>query len=192
MKNTLRPLRPTSIAFAICAAISSLSISANANASDTLTKQLKDVEKSVVAWRRDIHQHPELGNRETRTADIAATHLEKLGMQVERNIGYTGVVGILKGDLPGPTVMLRADMDALPVTEKVDLPFASTQTTNYRGVDVGIMHACGHDTHVAMLMGAAEVLAGMKAELHGTVMFVFQPAEEGAPKGEEGLSLIHI
>ncbi|MGY0581202.1 MAG: M20 family metallopeptidase [Paraglaciecola chathamensis] len=186
MKNTLRPLRPTSIAFAICAAISSLSISANANSSDTLTKQLKDVEKSVVAWRRDIHQHPELGNRETRTADIAATHLEKLGMQVERNIGYTGVVGILKGELPGPTVMLRADMDALPVTEKVDLPFASTQTTNYRGVDVGIMHACGHDTHVAMLMGAAEVLAGMKAELHGTVMFVFQPAEEGAPKGEEG------
>ena len=150
MKNTLRPIRPTSIAFAICAAISSLSISANANASDTLTKQLKDVEKSVVAWRRDIHQHPELGNRETRTADIAATHLEKLGMQVERNIGYTGVVGILKGELPGPTVMLRADMDALPVTEKVDLPFASTQTTNYRGVDVGIMHACGHDTHVAL------------------------------------------
>ena len=178
--------RPTAITLALCAAINAFAFSANVNASDIPTKQLQDVEKNVVAWRRDIHQHPELGNRETRTADIAASHLENLGMQVERNIGYTGVVGILKGDLPGPTVMLRADMDALPVTEKVDLPFASTQTTNYRGVDVGIMHACGHDTHVAMLMGAAEVLAGMKKQLQGTVMFVFQPAEEGAPQGEEG------
>ncbi|GAC35507.1 amidohydrolase [Paraglaciecola polaris] len=157
-----------------------------ARANDVPQQQLANVKDKVIAWRRDIHQHPELGNRETRTAEMAASHLEQLGIQVERNIAYTGVVGILTGDLPGPTVMLRADMDALPVTEKGDLPFKSTLTTHYRGVDVGIMHACGHDTHVAMLMGAAEVLAGMKKQLRGKVMFVFQPAEEGAPEGEEG------
>ena len=149
-------------------------------------KLLKNVESKVIEWRRDFHQHPELGNREFRTAGIVAEHLKSLGMEVETNIAYTGVVGILKGAKPGPTVMLRADMDALPVTEKVDLPFKSTKKTNYRGVDVGIMHACGHDTHVAMLMGTASVLAGMKDQLNGNVMFVFQPAEEGAPKGEEG------
>ena len=147
---------------------------------------LESVENKVIDWRRDFHQHPELGNRETRTAKIVADHLKSLGMKVETNIAYTGVVGFLKGGKPGPTVMLRADMDALPVTEKVDLPFKSTQTTNYRGVEVGVMHACGHDTHVAMLMGTAEVLAKMKDELQGNVMFVFQPAEEGAPEGEEG------
>ena len=147
---------------------------------------LKSVEDKVITWRRDFHQHPELGNRETRTASIVAKHLKSLGIEVETGIAYTGVVGFLKGGKPGPTVMLRADMDALPVTEKVDLPFKSTVTTNYRGVDVGVMHACGHDTHVAMLMGAAEVLANMKDELAGNVMFVFQPAEEGAPQGEEG------
>lgn len=147
---------------------------------------LKNVESKVIEWRRDFHQNPELGNREVRTAGIVAKHLKSLGMEVETNIAYTGVVGILKGAKPGPTVMLRADMDALPVTEKVDLPFKSTKTTNYRGVDVGIMHACGHDTHVAMLMGTAEVLAGMRDQLSGNVMFVFQPAEEGAPEGEEG------
>ncbi len=150
------------------------------------TELLGSVESKVIEWRRDFHQNPELGNREVRTAKIVAEHLKSLGMEVESNIAYTGVVGILRGGKPGPTVMLRADMDALPVTEKVDLPFKSTKTTNYRGVDVGIMHACGHDTHVAMLMGTAEVLAKMKDELHGNVMFVFQPAEEGAPKGEEG------
>ena len=150
------------------------------------TKLLNNVESKVIEWRRDFHQNPELGNREVRTAGIVAEHLKSLGMEVETNVAYTGVVGILKGAKPGPTVMLRADMDALPVTEKVNLPFKSTKTTNYRGVDVGIMHACGHDTHVAMLMGTAEVLAGMKEQLNGNVMFVFQPAEEGAPKGEEG------
>lgn len=159
--------------------------SANATPSNQI-KLLKNVESKVIEWRRDFHQHPELGNREVRTAGIVAKHLKHLGMEVETDIAYTGVVGILKGAKPGPTVMLRADMDALPVTEKVDLPFKSTKTTNYRGVDVGIMHACGHDTHVAMLMGAAEVLAGMKDQLNGNVMFVFQPAEEGAPDGEEG------
>lgn len=155
-------------------------------AQKTQESLLKSVEGKVIEWRRDFHQNPELGNRETRTAKIVADHLQSLGMEVETNIAYTGVVGFLKGGKPGPTVMLRADMDALPVTEKVDLPFKSTKRTNYRGVEVGIMHACGHDTHVAMLMGAAEVLATMKDELHGNVMFVFQPAEEGAPEGEEG------
>lgn len=150
------------------------------------TRLLESVEDKVIEWRRDFHQHPELGNREVRTAGIVAAHLKSLGMEVETDVAYTGVVGILKGAKPGPTVMLRADMDALPVTEKVNLSFKSTKTTNYRGVDVGIMHACGHDTHVAMLMGAAEVLAGMKGQLRGNIMFVFQPAEEGAPKGEEG------
>jgi amidohydrolase len=147
---------------------------------------LNSVESKVIEWRRDFHQNPELGNREIRTAKIVAEHLASLGMTVETQIAYTGVVGILKGAKPGPTVMLRADMDALPVTEQGDLPFKSTKKTNYRGVDVGVMHACGHDTHVAMLMGTAEVLAGMQADLQGTVMFVFQPAEEGAPIGEEG------
>lgn len=127
-----------------------------------------------------------MSNRETRTAAVVAKHLKSLGMQVETDIGHTGVVGFLKGAKPGPTVMLRADMDALPVTEKVDVPFKSTIVTKYMGEDVGVMHACGHDTHVAMLMGTAEVLAAVKNQLHGNIMFVFQPAEEGAPEGEEG------
>ncbi len=153
---------------------------------NSLDVHLKNVEPKVIEWRRDFHQHPELGNRETRTAAKVAEHLRSLGMSVETDIAYTGVVGFLKGAKPGPTVMLRADMDALPVTEKTDVPFKSTKTTNYRGVDVGVMHACGHDTHVAMLMGTAEVLANLQQELSGNVMFVFQPAEEGAPIGEEG------
>ncbi|MBQ4835770.1 amidohydrolase [Pseudoalteromonas luteoviolacea] len=157
-----------------------------AHASTDQSTLLKQVESKVIEWRRDIHQNPELGNREVRTAALVSEHLKNLGMEVETGVAYTGVVGMLKGAKPGPTVMLRADMDALPVTEKTNLPFKSTKTTNYRGVDVGIMHACGHDTHVAMLMGAAEVLAGMRDELAGNVMFVFQPAEEGAPEGEEG------
>ncbi|WP_419555108.1 amidohydrolase [Pseudoalteromonas luteoviolacea] len=156
------------------------------HASTDQSSLLKQVESKVIEWRRDIHQNPELGNREVRTAAMVSEHLKNLGMEVETGIAYTGVVGMLKGAKPGPTVMLRADMDALPVTEKTNLSFKSTKTTNYRGVDVGIMHACGHDTHVAMLMGAAEVLAGMRDELAGNVMFVFQPAEEGAPEGEEG------
>lgn len=170
-----------------CAIYFGLLVSIGVNAEpDDPGKLLKNVESKVIEWRRDFHQNPELGNREVRTAGIVAEHLKSLGMEVETDIAYTGVVGLLKGARPGPTVMLRADMDALPVTEKVDLPFKSTKTTNYRGVDVGIMHACGHDTHVAMLMGAAEVLSNMKEQLNGNVMFVFQPAEEGAPQGEEG------
>ena len=158
----------------------------SANANINTDKEVKSVENKVIEWRRDIHKHPELSNRETRTAAMVAKHLKSLGMQVETDIAHTGVVGFLKGAKPGPTVMLRADMDALPVTEKTDVPFKSTIVTKYMGEDVGVMHACGHDTHVAMLMGTAEVLAAVKNELHGNIMFVFQPAEEGAPEGEEG------
>nr|WP_245730755.1 amidohydrolase [Pseudohongiella acticola] len=153
---------------------------------DNVQARVDDVMPDVVAWRRDFHQHPELGNREFRTAGIIAEHLESLGMEVETGIAHTGVVGVLRGGQPGPVVALRADMDALPVEERVDLPFASQVTTQYNGQEVGVMHACGHDNHMAILMGAASVLAGMQAELPGTVMFIFQPAEEGAPEGEEG------
>ena len=131
------------------------------------------VTEKVVTWRRDIHQHPELGNREFRTAALVADHLRSLGMEVETEVAHTGVVGVLQGGLPGPVVALRADMDALPVTELADLPFASKVRTEYNGQDVGVMHACGHDNHTAILMGAAEVLAGMKDRLPGTVKFLF-------------------
>lgn len=140
----------------------------------------------VLAWRRDFHQHPELSNREVRTSKIVAEQLRAMGLEVRTGIAHTGVVGILRGGQPGPTIALRADMDALPVTEQVDVPFKSVATAEYRGEKVGVMHACGHDGHTAVLLGAAKVLAGMKAELPGTVMFVFQPAEEGAPDGERG------
>jgi amidohydrolase len=140
----------------------------------------------VVAWRRDIHQHPELSNREFRTARLVADHLTALGLEVRTGVAHTGVVGVLRGGKPGAVVALRADMDALPVTEMVDLPFKSTVRAEYNGQQVGVMHACGHDNHVAILMGVAEVLAGMKAEIPGTVVFLFQPAEEGAPAGERG------
>ncbi|SHF88752.1 amidohydrolase [Microbulbifer donghaiensis] len=147
---------------------------------------LKNTESKVIEWRRHLHQNPELGNREFETAKYIEQHLKALGIQVETGVAHTGVIGLLKGGKPGPTVALRADMDALPVTEQMDLPFASKVKTTYQGKDVGVMHACGHDTHVAMLMGAAEVLAGMRDELAGNVLFIFQPAEEGAPDGEEG------
>jgi amidohydrolase len=138
----------------------------------------------VVAWRRDIHAHPELGFAETRTAALVAEHLRALGMEVRTGVGKTGVVGVLRGGRPGRTVALRTDMDALPVLEATGLPFASTATGTYMGETVPVAHACGHDAHIAMLMGAAEVLAGMKADIAGTVVFIFQPAEEGAPPGE--------
>ena len=145
------------------------------------------VEPQVIAWRRDFHEHPELGNREFRTASIVADHLRRLGFdEVRTAVAHTGVVGLLKGALPGPAVALRADMDALPVTEEVDLPFASKATTTWNGETVGVMHACGHDTHTAILMGVAEVLAGLRANLRGSVKFIFQPAEELPPEGEEG------
>ncbi len=144
------------------------------------------VEERVIAWRRDIHEHPELSNREFRTAELVAEHLESLGLEVQRDIAHTGVVGILRGGRPGAVVALRADMDALPVVERTGLPYASIERSTYNGQEVGVMHACGHDNHVAILMGAAEVLAGMREQLPGTVKFIFQPAEEGAPKGEDG------
>lgn len=149
-------------------------------------RKIAALEAKVVAWRRDIHQHPELGNREVRTAKIVADHLKALGYQVQTGVAHTGVVGILRGGRPGPVVLLRADMDALPVTERVNLPFASKAKAMFNGAEVGVMHACGHDTHVAILMGVAEVLAGMKDRIPGTVKLVFQPAEEGPPQGEEG------
>ncbi len=140
----------------------------------------------VVQWRRDLHEHPELGNQETRTAGVIARHLQQLGLQVRTGIAKTGVIGVLSGSRPGKVVALRADMDALPVTEETGLPFASRARAQYNGREVGVMHACGHDYHMSMLMGAAEVLSGMKTDLAGTVVFLFQPAEEGAPEGETG------
>jgi amidohydrolase len=146
----------------------------------------ENVENSVVKWRRHIHQNPELSNREFMTAKYVSDHLKSLGLEVQENIAHTGVVAILEGGQPGGVVALRADMDALPVTERVDLPFASKVKTIYKDVEVGVMHACGHDTHVAILMGVASVLTEIREEIKGTVKFIFQPAEEGAPDGEEG------
>lgn len=144
------------------------------------------IESKCIAWRRDFHEHPELGNRETRTSKIIAGHLKKLGIEVTEGIAKTGVVGILRGGKAGPCIALRADIDALPVVERANLPFASKEKTTYNGQEVGVMHACGHDSHTAMLMSVAEILAGMKSEIKGTVKFIFQPAEEGPPEGEEG------
>lgn len=156
----------------------------------TLKKQIDalalQLEPDIIQWRRHFHQYPELSNREYKTAEKIALHLTSLGMEVQTGVAHTGVVGILRGALPGPVVALRADMDALPVKERVDLPFASRETAQYNGQQVGVMHACGHDTHMAMLMGAASVLASLKEQLPGTVKFIFQPAEEGAPEDEEG------
>jgi len=140
----------------------------------------------VIAWRRDIHAHPELSNREFRTAALVAEHLQSLGMQVQTGVAHTGVVGLLTGGRPGPVVALRADMDALPVVEKTGLPYASTVRGEYEGAEVGVMHACGHDNHVAILLGVATVLSGLRDQLPGSVKFIFQPDEEGAPKGETG------
>ena len=144
------------------------------------------LEAKVVAWRRDLHANPELGNREFRTSKIVAGHLRALGIEVKEKVAHTGVVGLLKGGRPGPVVALRADMDALPVKEEVDVPFASKVTTEWSGMQCGVMHACGHDAHTAILMGVAELLAGMRERIPGTVKFIFQPAEEGAPDGESG------
>ena len=151
-----------------------------------LEPAISEVMPQVIEWRRDLHQHPELSNREFRTSQLVAKELKKLGLEVQTGIAKTGVVAILKGDKPGPMVALRADMDALPVTEQVDLPFASKVKSTFNGQEVGVMHACGHDAHVAMLLGTAKVLAAKRKELAGSVMFVFQPAEEGPPAGEEG------
>jgi amidohydrolase len=150
------------------------------------SKEADKIEAKCIAWRRDIHEHPELGNQETRTAKIIADHLRKLGLEVKEGVAKTGVVGILKGSQPGPCIALRSDIDALPLVERVNLPFASKQKAMYNGQEVGVMHACGHDAHVAMLMSVAEIISGMKNEIKGTIKFIFQPAEEGPPENEEG------
>jgi amidohydrolase len=163
-----------------------LSWPAQADLAQRIEAAAHTLEDQVVAWRRDIHQHPELSNREFRTSALVAEHLESLGLEVQTGIAHTGVVGVLRGARPGPVVALRADMDALPVVERTGLPYASTVRSTYEDQDVGVMHACGHDAHVAILMGAAAVLSALRDDLPGTVKFIFQPAEEGAPKGEQG------
>jgi len=161
-----------------------------AHANETLKEQVDQsadrIESKVIEWRRHFHQFPELSNREFKTAENVAEHLKNLGLEVKTGIAHTGVVGMLKGGRPGPVIALRADIDALPVTERVDVPFASRVRTEYNGQDVGVMHACGHDAHIAILIGVAEILSSMKNDLKGSVKFIFQPAEEGAPQGEEG------
>jgi amidohydrolase len=162
-------------------------IQAKENTRSTNVEELaSQIEADVIKWRRHFHQHPELSNREFETAKTIAKFLKSLGLEVQTGIAKTGVVAILDSGKPGPVVALRADIDGLPVTESVNLPFASKVKSTYNGQDVGVMHACGHDTHIAMLMGAAKILTSMKDKLHGKVKFIFQPAEEGAPRGETG------
>ena len=167
-------------------ALISIGISFGQTNDNKLINLSEEIEDKVIQWRRHIHENPELSNREFKTAKYIENHLRSLGISVQTEVAITGVVGILKGDKPGKVVALRADMDALPVTERNNLPFKSTVTSTYNNKSTGVMHACGHDSHVAILMGVAEVLSQMKNEIHGTVKFIFQPAEEGAPKGEEG------
>jgi amidohydrolase len=176
-------MRHSLLVAALLALLPCSALAADAQVEALATK----VDGKVQAWRRDIHQHPELGNREVRTAKLVAEHLRALGFDdVRTGIATTGVTAVLRGGQPGPRIALRADMDALPVTERSDLPFASKATSTFRGEPVGVMHACGHDAHVGILLGVAEALASIKAELPGEILFVFQPAEEGPPDGEEG------
>ena len=167
-----------------------------ATAADNFTSEalaaLEPVQPRIIEWRRDFHQNPELSNREFRTSKAVAEHLQKLGLQVETGVAKTGVVAVLKGGKPGPTIALRADMDALPVVERNDLPFKSKVTSTYRGETVGVMHACGHDSHTAILMGVAQAFVAVRKDLPGTIVFLFQPAEEGAPEGEEGGAALMI
>ena len=158
----------------------------------TLTKDIEQIESKVISWRHYFHKNPELSNREFKTAEKIAEHLRSLGMDVQTGVGKTGVVAILKGDNPGKVVALRADIDALPVTERNDLPFKSEVVTNFLNTETGVMHACGHDTHISILMGVAEVLSKNTHLINGTVTFIFQPAEEGPPPGEEGGAALMI
>lgn len=177
---------PLVVSFVLGIAPLAPALAQNASQHARISKLAADTEQEVIAWRRDLHEHPELGNQENRTAALVAEQLKKLGIEVQTGVARTGVVGILRGGKPGRVVALRADMDALPVTEATNLPFASKVSATYNGQQVGVMHACGHDTHVAMLLGAAEVLSKMRKDLPGTVKFIFQPAEEGSLPGEEG------
>jgi amidohydrolase len=175
----------TSLILSLC--VLSLPAMAQKNTLHTqVNKKADALQAQVVTWRRDFHEHPELGNHEVRTSAIIAKHLQGLGIEVTTGIATTGVVGILKGGHPGPVVALRADMDGLPVIERTAVPFASKVKTTYNGQEVGVMHACGHDSHMAILMAVAQVLSSMKADLHGTVKFIFQPAEEGVEPGQKG------
>jgi amidohydrolase len=174
------------IALSICAFIIYFTLPAQTSVNEQAQLKSSAILPKVIEWRRYIHEHPELGNREFKTAEYISAHLNALGIEVRTGVGKTGVVGLLKGGKPGPVVALRADMDALPVAERVNVPFKSVVISDYNGQQVPVMHACGHDSHVAMLMGAAEVLAGMKKDIAGTVKFIFQPAEEGPPMNEEG------
>lgn len=156
------------------------------NAQDNLDQQFIDIESKVIAWRRDFHKNPELSNREFKTADKIAKHLKSLGIDTQTGVAHTGVVGVLKGDKPGKVIALRADIDALPVTERNDLAFKSEVKTTFLNTETGVMHACGHDTHTAILMAVAEILSKNTDKIKGTVKFIFQPAEEGPLPGEEG------
>ena len=157
-----------------------------------LDKDIANIEDKVIEWRRDFHQNPELSNREFKTAEKIAAHLKSLGMEVQTGVAHTGVVGILKGKKPGKVLALRADIDGLPVPERADLPFKSTAKGEYNGEEVPVMHACGHDTHIAILMGVAEIMSKNTDKIKGTIKFIFQPAEEGAPTGEEGGAALMI
>jgi len=180
-----RYLRAVSVAFSVICATTHTPVSAQ-TVREAIERETTAVEVKMIAWRRDIHEHPELGNREFRTSALVAEHLKALGYDVREKVAHTGVVAVLKGGKPGPVIALRADMDALPVTELVDLPFASKVRAMWRGQEVGVMHACGHDAHTAILMAAAEVFAKLRNDLPGTVKLIFQPAEEGVPPDEEG------
>lgn len=174
------------IALAFFTFSSIAAVAQNAPLRNQVSLAADKIEQKMIAWRRDFHEHPELGNQEIRTAAIIAKHLQALGMEVKTGVAHTGVVALLKGGKPGPVVALRADMDGLPVIERTPVPFASKVKVQYNGKESGVMHACGHDTHIAMLMAVAEILSGMTKDLKGTVKFIFQPAEEGVPRGEEG------
>ena len=172
--------------FVFITGISTASFAQSSNLKQLINHKADAIEDQVIEWRRYFHENPELSNREFNTAKKVAEHLESLGLEVQTEVAHTGVVALLKGGKPGPVVALRADMDALPVVERTDVPFKSTVMGEYQGNEVGVMHACGHDTHIAILMGVAQILTEMKDDLEGTVKFIFQPAEEGAPAGEEG------
>lgn len=172
--------------FALFTLISFAGVSQTSNLKSIIDQKADDLEEQVIEWRRYFHENPELSNREFNTAKKVAAHLESLGLEVQTGVAYTGVVAVLKGAKPGPVVALRADMDALPVVERTNVPFKSKMMGEYQGNEVGVMHACGHDTHIAILMGVAQILTEMQGELEGTVKFIFQPAEEGAPAGEGG------
>jgi len=184
-KDYLRSMKQLSILLSFTV-ITSLGFGQKKNISQEIHAAALKLEEKTIAWRRDFHEHPELGNRELRTAKVIADHLRSLGIEVKEGVGKTGVVGVLRGTKPGPCIGLRADIDALPIVERTGLPFASKVKTQYNGQEVGVMHACGHDSHIAIMMTVAQILSGMRSELSGSVKFIFQPAEEGPPEGEEG------